>query len=136
MRKNLIIFFWFLLLILILLNAQPQRPGRFYNPETVVTVSGEVTIVETRTFRPSGFGLIILTLKTDKETISVNVGPEQYVSSQGFKFEKGDKIEVKGSRVEIRGENFILAAEIKKGEKVLKLRDENGIPLWGGPRRK
>ncbi len=135
MRKNLMLFFLFLLSISILLNAQPQRPGRFYNPETVITVSGEIQNVETRTFGPSGFGLIVLSLKTEKETISVNVGPEQYVSSQGFKFEKGDKIEVKGSRVEIRGESVILAAEIKKGGKVLKLRDENGYPLWGGPRR-
>ncbi len=135
MRKNLMLFFLFLLSISILLNAQPQRPARFYNPETVITVSGEVQNVETRTFGPSGFGLIVLSLKTEKETISVNVGPEKYVSSQGFKFERGDKIEVKGSRVEIRGENVILAAEIKKGGKVLKLRDENGYPLWGGPRR-
>jgi hypothetical protein len=135
MRKNLLVFFGILFSVSILLMAQPQRPGRFYNPETVVTVSGEVQNVETRTFGPSGFGLIVLLLKTDKETISVNVGPEQYVSSQNFKFEKGDKIEVKGSKVEIRGENVILAAEIRKGDKVLKLRDENGMPLWGGPRR-
>lgn len=135
MKKNLLIFLSVLISFCLFLNAQPQRPGRFYNPETVVTVSGEVQNVETRTFGPSGFGLLVLSLKTDKETISVNVGPEQYVSSQGFKFEKGDKIQVKGSKVEIRGENVILAAEIKKGDKILKLRDENGMPLWGGPRR-
>lgn len=135
MRRNFLIALGILISISLFLNAQPQRPGRLYNPETVVTVSGEVQNVETRTFGPSGFGLLVLSLKTDKETISVNVGPEQYVASQGFKFEKGDKIEVKGSKVEIRGENVILAAEIKKGDKTLKLRDENGMPLWGGPRR-
>lgn len=135
MRKNLLLFSLFLLLISLLLNAQPQRPRSFYNPETVVTISGEVQNVETRTFGPSGFGLIVLSLKTEEETTLVNVGPEQYISSQGFKFKKGDKIEVKGSKVETRGEKVVLAAEIKKGDKVLKLRDENGQPLWGGPRR-
>lgn len=135
MKRNLLLFSLILLSISLLINAQPQRPRRFYNPETVVTVSGEVQNVETRTFGPSGFGLILFSLKTEKETITVNVGPERYVSSQGFKFEKGDKIEVKGSKVEIRGEKIILAAEIKKGDKVLKLRDENGQPLWGAPRR-
>lgn len=135
MKRNLSIVFGILISIPLLLNAQPQRPGRFYNPGSVVTVSGEVQNVETRTFGPAGFGFIFLALKTDKETISVHVGPEQYVSSQGFKFEKGDKIQVKGSKVEIRGESMIIAAEIKKGDKILKLRDENGMPLWRGPRR-
>ncbi len=135
MKRNFLIIFGILLIIPILLNAQPQRPERFYNPETVVTVSGEIQNVETRTFGPSGFGLLVLYLKTDKETITVNVGPEEYVSSQNFKFEKGDKIVVKGSKAEIRGENVILAAEIRKGDKVLKLRDENGMPLWRSPRR-
>lgn len=135
MKRSFLIIFGILLIIPIFLNAQPQRPGRFYNPETVVTVSGEIQNVETRTFGPSGFGLLVLYLKTDKETIAVNVGPEEYVSSQNFKFEKGDKIVVKGSKVEVRGENVILAAEIRKGDKVLKLRDENGMPLWRGPRR-
>lgn len=135
MKRNYLITFGILLIIPILLNAQPQRHGRFYNPETVVTISGEIHNVETRTFGPSGFGLLVLYLKTDKETVTVNVGPEEYVSSQKIKFEKGDKIVVKGSKVEIRGEDVILAAEIQKGDKVLKLRDENGMPLWRGPRR-
>jgi hypothetical protein len=30
------------------------------------------------------------------------------------------------------GKTVILAAEVKKGDQVLKLRDPNGVPLWTG----
>ncbi len=135
MKAKILFMCFSLILFSIILNTQPQRPPRFYNPDTVVSVSGEVQNVETRTFGPSGAGLLILSLKTEKEIITVNVGPERYVSSLGFSFSKGDKIEVKGSKVDIRGVPTILAAEIKKGEKTLKLREEDGTPLWRGPRR-
>jgi hypothetical protein len=48
---------------------------------------------------------------------------------------KGDKIEVKGSRVTISGKPAIIAAEVKKGDTILVLRDSAGIPAWAGWRR-
>jgi hypothetical protein len=51
------------------------------------------------------------------------------------KIQKGDTIEVKGSRVTITGKPAIIAAEVKKGDNVLVLRDNNGIPAWTGWRR-
>jgi hypothetical protein len=48
----------------------------------------------------------------------------------------GDKIEVKGSRITFQGKPTIIAAEVKKGEETLKLRDENGFPVWAGWRRR
>jgi hypothetical protein len=30
----------------------------------------------------------------------------------------------------------MIAAEIKKGDQILKVRDENGIPAWGGGSRR
>jgi hypothetical protein len=41
-------------------------------------------------------------------------------------------VEVKGSRITFEGKPAIIAAEIKKGEETLKLRDENGFPVWSG----
>jgi hypothetical protein len=49
--------------------------------------------------------------------------------------EKGDKIEVKGSRVMFAGKQAIIAAEVKKGGSVLVLRDSAGVPAWAGWRR-
>ena len=46
------------------------------------------------------------------------------------KIETNDTITVTGSRVTIDGKPAIIAAQVKKENEVLKLRDENGIPAW------
>jgi hypothetical protein len=51
------------------------------------------------------------------------------------KIELGDTVDVKGSRITYNGKPAIIAAEVKKGDAVLKLRDENGFPAWSGWRR-
>jgi hypothetical protein len=73
-------------------------------------------------------------LKTDKETIPVFLGPAWYIEEQRIKFEAKDKIEVKGSRMSIQEQPTIIAQEVKKGDKVLRLRDDKGAPLWIGPK--
>ena len=108
---------------------------RMYNPATVESVSGEVISVNKMT--PSkGMGTgIHLQLRTDKETISVHLGPSWYIDRIDARIEKGDTIEVKGSRVTVGGKPAIIAAEVKKGDALLKLRDDSGIPAWAGWRR-
>ncbi len=49
---------------------------------------------------------------------------------------KKKEIEVKGSRITFAGKPAIIAAEIKKGEQILTLRDKNGFPAWSGWRRR
>jgi hypothetical protein len=75
-------------------------------------------------------------MQTDKEQISVHLGPGFYVENQDVKIESKDKVEVKGSRVTFGGKPAIIAAEVKKGDEVLKLRDDNGFPMWSGWRRR
>ncbi len=108
---------------------------RIYNPATVETISGTVESVDKITPMKGMYSGIHVMLKTDKETISVHLGPEWYIERLDTKIEKGDKIEVKGSRVTMMGKPAIIAAEVKKGDNVLKLRDDNGIPAWAGWRR-
>jgi hypothetical protein len=109
--------------------------GRMYDPKTVETVSGEVMSVQQMTpMKGMGPG-VHLTLKTDKETVDVHLGPAWYVERQDTKIAAGDKIEVKGSRVTFDGKPAIIAAEVRKGDEVLVLRDANGIPMWAGWRR-
>lgn len=109
---------------------------RMYDPATVETVSGEV--VEVQQFLP-GRGMhhgVHLLLKTDKETVSVHLGPVWYIENQDLKIEPKDRIEVKGSRITFDGKPAIAAAEIRKGEETLILRDQNGVPSWSGWRRR
>ena len=109
--------------------------SRMYNPQTVETLTGDVVSVESIPGRGGGrsYG-VHLTLKTDKETIPVHLGPSWYIDKQNIKIEPKDKVKVTGSRVSFEGKPTIIAAEVKKGDKVLKLRDQAGIPMWAGRR--
>ena len=108
---------------------------RMYNPATVETLSGTVESVDKVTPMKGMHYGIHLTLKTDKVTVDVHLGPEWYIERQDAKIEKGDTIEVKGSRVTVAGKPAIIAAEVKKGDSTLMLRDTNGIPAWAGWRK-
>lgn len=109
--------------------------GRMYNTKTVETIVGEVTDVERITpTKGMSYG-VHLTLKTDKETVSVHLGPGWYIENQDIKIEPKDKIKVKGSRITFEGKPVIIAAQVTKGKEILELRDENGFPFWSGWRR-
>jgi hypothetical protein len=108
---------------------------RVYNPSKVETVKGEVIGIDK--FTPKkGMGMgIHLQLRTEKETIPIHLGPAWFIERLDTKVEKGDMIEVKGSKVSFDGKPAIIAAEVKKGEATLILRDAAGVPVWSGWRR-
>lgn len=111
--------------------------NRMYNPNTVATISGEVISIDT--FTPRGKGMsygVHMVVKTDKEEISIHLGPRWYIENQDVKIEPRDQVEVKGSRVTLNGKPIMIAAEVKKGEETLVLRDTNGFPVWSGWRRR
>lgn len=110
--------------------------GHRYDPKTVETIAGEVASVEQMTpEKGMGYGVHLL-LKAGTETVSVHLGPAWYIEHQDIKIEPKDKIEVKGSRVTFDGKPAIIAAEVRKGDETLLLRDASGIPMWAGWRRR
>jgi hypothetical protein len=115
----------------------PGTPyGRLYNPQTVETITGEVVSVDKITpMKGMSYG-IHLQVKTDKGMISVHLGPSWYIENQDVKIEPKDKIDVKGSLITFEGKPTLIAAEVKKGNEVLILRDSNGLPVWSGWRRR
>ena len=106
-----------------------------YDTARVETLSGEVLSVDE--FKPmKGMSKgIHLTLKTEKETIPVHLGPEWFLEKQETTIEKGNILEVTGSRVSFDGKHAIIAAEVTKDGQTLKLRDANGVPAWSGWRK-
>ncbi|MDR4507624.1 MAG: hypothetical protein MRJ65_05200 [Candidatus Brocadiaceae bacterium] len=110
--------------------------GRMFDPKTIETICGKVTKVERITPMKGMSGGIHLTVKTDKEEIAVHLGPAWYIENQDMILEQNDMIEVKGSRITFEGKPAIIAACVKKDSAVLTLRDEKGIPVWSGWRRK
>lgn len=108
---------------------------RMYNPATVETYSGEVVSVDE--FHP-GNGMrtgIHLLVRSGQKTRSVHLGPAWYIERLDTRIKKGDKVEIKGSRVTFQAKPAIIAAEVKMGDALLKLRDDQGIPAWSGWRR-
>lgn len=106
-------------------NAVAQRN---YDPKTVETIEGKVLSVGKTQQHRHGIHLMV---QTDKETVAVHLGPAWYIDKQTPKIEANDTITVTGSRVTMDGKPAIIAAQVKKGNEILNLRDENGIPAWG-----
>jgi len=103
-----------------------------YNPATLETISGEVMDIEkTVPMRRMNEGLALV-VKTEKETVTIHLGPSWYLERLDAKIVKGDKVEIKGARTTLAGKPIILAAEVKKGDNVLVLRDASGVPVWAG----
>lgn len=109
---------------------------KLYNPQTVETIGGEV-ISEEQLVPMNGMSYgVHLMVKTENETISVHLGPGWYVENQDVKIDPNNRIEIKGSRITFKGKPAIIAAEVRIGDDILKLRDDSGFPLWVGMRRR
>jgi hypothetical protein len=105
---------------------------RMFDSKTIENISGEVISIDNSTgVKGNNIG-VHLTLKTDKETISVHLGPSWFIDKQDVKIQAKDKIEIKSSRIIYQGKPTIVAMYVNKGGKSIKLRDENGKPVWSG----
>ena len=102
-----------------------------YDKSTEVTISGTVEKVESHIGK-MGWNGTHLVVRFEAETLTVHVGPTAYLAKKGFAFAEGDKIEVTGSKVPFEGHDVLLAREIRKGDKLLTLRNRQGIPMWSG----
>jgi len=113
-------------------ELQGRRPPRFFDPNTVETLTGSVTNVQRGPLSQGGKGnLMRLTLQTDKGPVQVFLGPANFVDAQPLQLAAGDQVQVKASRITgPKGKTIYTAAEVMKGGQVLKLRDDQGNPLW------
>ncbi|MEW6657423.1 MAG: DNA-binding protein [Thermodesulfobacteriota bacterium] len=118
--------------------AQAQGDGKgkpeLYDLKTVETLQGIVVAAPKPTPKGGMPERAQLTLKTPKETLTVYLGPGWFLEKQGLKIGNLDQVQVTGSRILVQGQPALLAGEVRKGEQVLKLRDEQGQPLWRGSR--
>jgi hypothetical protein len=110
-------------------------PGNFYDPQAVTTISGVVVSLTPPQAEAGLPYLAYLTLRTEKEIIKVFLGPSLYVDKLPVQIKVLDKIQVTGSKITWKGKPVILAAEIKRGDQVLKLREPDGTPVWSGQPR-
>lgn len=113
-----------------------QNATRMYDPNTVVTISGVVTAVET--FAP-GKGTahgIHVKLNTGKEIVSVHLGPAWFIERQDTRINVGERLEITGSLIAFDNAPTIVAKEIRKGDESFALRDDKGNPSWSMMRQR
>ena len=113
-----------------LLGIHDTLAQRDYDAKTVGTIAGKVLSVEKTTAAKRRGYWVVLMLQTGNETIAVQLGPAWYIDKQTLRIEANDTITVTGSRVTMDGRPAIVAADITRGNELLKLRADNGTPVW------
>lgn len=131
MRRWLISGISLSLVVLVLAQAGAQAPVPF-NLKTVETVEG--IVVEAPEFKHVDIPeMEHLTLKTKQEKLIVLLAPNWFLAKQDWKITPLDRLEVTGSRLTLEGKPAMIAQEVEKDGKVMKLRDDAGRPRWAPP---
>jgi hypothetical protein len=107
-----------------------------YNPQTVTTVTGPVEKLEELPSMGGGKDMGMkfrgVLLKTDQGGLMVHLGPGWYLDEKKCAVKVGDTVEVTGSKVTLNNQPALIAREIKVNGATLKLRDDQGLPVWRG----
>lgn len=101
-----------------------------YNDENIETYLVEILEVSLLKVPGSNEKAVVIKVKTYDKALTVHLGPKWYIEKQELMLKKGDMINVKGSIFGYNSEESIMASEVSKGLKKLKLRDDEGSPLW------
>lgn len=115
-------------------SALGKRDSPRYDPANEVSIHG--TVDEVLTVQPRYLPGIHLRVKTDDKLFEVRLGPAWFLEQQNLAFSKGDQIDVTGAAVPDKNGQVVIAREVKRGDRVLVLRDSKGYPAWSrGARR-
>lgn len=103
---------------------------RDFDPQTVEELDGKVEdVMYSGPENSDEMGMELLVQAGD-ELIQVHLGPVWYVEKQGREFKPGDKITVRGAKAMFHHEPVLIAEHIVRSKRMMKLRDEQGHPLW------
>jgi hypothetical protein len=75
-------------------------------------------------------GLMYFSLRTADATMEVQIGPKDFVTYSGFKFQSGDTVTVIGMPIALKYRQVVLAREVRTMNGILIVRDHLGLPLW------
>jgi sporulation protein YlmC with PRC-barrel domain len=125
--------------------AQPQSSAGAENPArgtpspatpspsaaNLQTIKG--TVINTMNLAGRGIGLeeMGLRLRTDQNnTITVQLGPRDYLDQQNFHVANGDSVTVTGKPIQVGQQSIFQATQVEKNGQILSLRNTEGQPLW------
>lgn len=109
-------------------SAQGRRDSPRYDPANEVSIHG--TVDEVLTVQPRYLPGIHLRVKTDGKLFEVRLGPSWFLEQQHFAFSKGDQIDVTDAATPDKNGQVVIAREVKRGDRILVLRDPKGYPAW------
>jgi DNA/RNA endonuclease YhcR with UshA esterase domain len=127
-------FFLIIALVVSIVPAfadQPSGAVPKYNPATEAVFKGTVVEVRDRQCPVSGgMGSHVVLQLANGSTIEVHLASTKFVKSYDLVFNKGDQLEVTGSKVTFEGVDTIFAREVKRGNDTFVFRDKDGNPVW------
>jgi len=102
-----------------------------YDRTTEAVFKGVVVDVIDHTCPVSGgLGAHILLKSEDGKVIEVHLATTKFIKNYEMVFNKGDVVEVKGSKVKFEDKDTILAREITRNGDLFVFRDKDGKPAW------
>lgn len=117
--------------------AQKDPFAEIFDPKSMKKISGEVikvdqVIPEKGLISQMETELVVLTDR--REPVPVFLGPKWYIMGldRMSPFKSGDKVTVSGSWITTRTEPFLIATTVTEGNRTLRVRYEDGTPIWSG----
>ena len=102
-----------------------------YDPATEATFKGTVEdTIDRQCPMSGGLGAHLILKMVDGKTIEVHLATTKFVKSFDLVFNKGDKVEVTGTKVQFEGKETIFAREVTRGSETFVFRDKTGAPVW------
>jgi hypothetical protein len=108
---------------------KPVPAAPKYDIAKEVTVKGTIDDVQEMPMAKGETGVHLM-VKTSTETIEVRLCPSGFLKDFDVTFEKGQQIQVTGSRIKVDDKDVILAREVVSGNSTVVLRDKTGSPVW------
>ncbi len=132
MRKKTILLILLFAISTILISQNYSKRSslkeRFFNPQSITTLKGKIIGIDSVKMRTNS--IIRLNIETKKGPIFIHTAPYWYLNKNNVLFKVGEKIKVRGSKINYKGNPTIIAVNFSYKSKQIKLRDANGLPLW------
>ena len=116
-------------------GALPQgKPGAAYmvlfDPSRIDVIEGTIIrlhqVPQPKVWLTSVRALV----RTRQGEVSVELGPAWFIDNQELHLAVDDRISITGSRVKAHGVESLVALEVRRGHEALRLRSNDGTPVW------
>jgi DNA/RNA endonuclease YhcR with UshA esterase domain len=102
-----------------------------YDLASEATFKGIVTdVIDRQCPVTGGLGAHLMLKVEGGKVIEVHLAATKFMKDLDFVFNKGDRVEVVGVKVQFEGKETIFARQVTRGTETFAFRDPNGGPIW------